>query len=80
MKRMILCGIDVSAKTFDVALDRGRGPRWTGTFDNTPGGHRKLIQKLAVPRSEARVVVEATGVYHLDLALALSRAPSSHFT
>jgi transposase len=71
---MILCGIDVSAKTFDVALDLGRGPVWSGVFDNSPAGHRKLIRKLTARRRPVRVVVEATGVYHLDLALALSRA------
>ena len=76
MKGMILCGIDVSARTLDVAIDVGRGPVWTGTFDNTESGHRKLAQKLGRKRRRVRVVVEATGVYHLDLALALLRSKS----
>lgn len=46
MKREILCGIDVSAKTLDVALDLGRGPVWTGVFDNNAAGHRQLVRKL----------------------------------
>jgi transposase len=74
VKRVILCGIDVSAKTFDVALDQGRGPAWTGAFENNASGHRKLVKKLSTRRLSVRVVVEATGVYHLDLALALERA------
>jgi transposase len=73
---MILCGIDVSARTLDVAIDVGRGPVWTGVFDNTESGHRKLAQKLGARRRRVRVVVEATGVYHLDLALALRRSKS----
>lgn len=76
MKRVILCGIDVSAKTLDVALDPGRGPVWTGVFDNNAVGHGQLIRRLASRRVPVRVVVEATGVYHLDLALALQRAKS----
>lgn len=74
MSEIILCGIDVSAKTLDVAIDLGRGPVWTGVFDNNAVGHRKLIRKLTARKRSARVVVEATGVYHLDLAVALSRA------
>lgn len=74
MKGMILCGIDVSAKTLDVAIDSGRGPVWTGVFDNTESGHRKLALRLGTKCRKVRVVVEATGVYHLDLALALLRS------
>lgn len=74
MKQGVLCGIDVSAKTLDVALDRGRGPIWTGVFDNSAAGHRKLIRAICSGARAVRVVVEATGVYHLDLALALTRS------
>jgi transposase len=73
---MILCGIDVSAKSLDVAIDAGRGAIWTGVFENTASGHRKLSRKLGATRRRVRVVVEATGVYHLDLALELLRSKS----
>lgn len=76
MKGMILCGIDVSARTLDVAIDVGRGPVWTGVFDDTEPGHRELVLRLGARRRRVRVVVEATGVYHLDLALALQRSKS----
>ena len=61
MKGMILCGIDVSARTLDVAIDWGRGPVWTGVFDNTEAGHRKLALRLGKRHRRARAVVEATG-------------------
>jgi transposase len=76
VKGMIYCGIDVSSRTLDVAIDVGRGPVWTGVFDNTESGHRKLVRKLGGKHRGVRVVVEATGVYHLDLALALRRSKS----
>jgi len=73
VKRVILCGIDVSAKTFDVAIDTGRGSVWTGVFDNNAAGHAQWLRRLTARRRPVRVVVEATGVYHLDLALVALR-------
>jgi hypothetical protein len=35
----IYVGIDVSAATLDVAIDRGRGEVWTGRFENSAAGH-----------------------------------------
>jgi transposase len=64
-------GIDVSAKELVVTSDRSRDAR----FDNDAAGHKKLIRFLTKGRRAARVVLEATGVYSLDLALALHRAP-----
>lgn len=74
MKKQLLCGIDVSAKSLAVALDSGRGPVWEGVFPNDAGGHRKLVRRLTRSRMAARVCVEATGIYHLDLCLALLEA------
>ena len=71
MKQSVLAGIDVSAKELVVALERGKGPIWTGTFMNDPAGHRKLIGALTRRGAHARVVLEATGIYHLEVALAL---------
>jgi transposase len=64
-------GIDVSAKELVLASDRSRDAR----FDNDPAGHKKLVRFLTKGGRSARVVIEATGVYSLDLALALHRAP-----
>lgn len=61
------CGIDVSAKT--LAACRWRDDRVEAReFANDAEGHRELCKWLG---RRARVCVEATGVYHLQLALAL---------
>ena len=67
-------GIDVSARTLDVSLlcTNSSKPKHR-TFGNDGPGHQQVVGWL---RSHAatRVVCEATGVYHLDLAFALSDA------
>jgi transposase len=71
MKQEALVGIDVSARSLDVALERGKAPQQDLIFENTAEGHRKLVKKLTRGGMRARVCLEATGVYHLDLSLAL---------
>jgi transposase len=64
------CGIDVAAKTLEAK--RRRGEELTGqTFDNDVAGHRALLKWVG---KGGRVCLEATGVYHLQLALTLRRA------
>ncbi len=66
-------GIDVSAKTFDLVIRRDDKNGKPGTFDQTPEGFKsaaKILKKKAVER----VVIESTGVYYLDLAVALADA------
>ncbi len=64
------CGIEVSSQT--LVVDRaGQAPR---QFANTPAGHRSLITWLRRRRVAMRVCLEATGLYGLDLALALHAA------
>jgi transposase len=74
MKKSLLCGVDVGAKELVVALDPGAGRVWEGVFANDTAGHRKLVRRLTRTRGTARVCVEATGIYHLDLCLALDQA------
>ncbi len=69
MKKPVLVGIDVASRTFVLATPRGE---WT--FDNDPAGHRRAIRKLTRGERGVRVVLEATGIYHLDLAMALHAA------
>lgn len=71
MKKRVLGGIDVSAASLEVAIDRGRGEVRTVSFENDPGGHRKLLRMLTKRGSRARICLESTGVSHLELALAL---------
>ena len=68
MSNLILAGIDVSKAWFDAAISDGTGTVRTRRFDNNGSGHRAFIAWLRHP---ARVVIEATGTYGLDLALAL---------
>jgi hypothetical protein len=64
----IRVGIEVSAAKLDVAIDFGRDPVWTGSFENDAAGHRGLLRALARKHRNVRVCLEATGVYHLDLS------------
>jgi transposase len=74
MKKIILIGIDVSARQLDVALERGKATQQDLCFENTAADHRKLIKRITRGKGRARVCLEATGVYHLDLCLALQAA------
>ncbi len=60
----LLVGVDISKRWFDAAVSDGR----TRRFDNDAAGHSAFVAWLRKP---ARVVVEATGTYGLDLALVL---------
>ena len=60
-------GIDVSARTLAVCRWRD-GNENEKSFPNDAEGHRELAKWLG---KNARVCVEATGVYHLQMALAL---------
>jgi transposase len=60
-------GIDVSAKTL-MACRRRDGEDETREFKNDAQGHREMLKWIG---KKARVCVEATGVYHLQLALTL---------
>ena len=63
-------GIDVSARWVDVSRAREREIT-TGRFANDPPGHRQLVRWVSKGAGAVRVVLEATGTYSLDLALAL---------
>jgi len=64
-------GVDVSQETLDVAARNASGEQRTAQFANTSAGHRLLIKWLTKGGRSARVVLEATGVYSFDLAVAL---------
>jgi transposase len=69
-KSEALVGIDVSAQWLDVSRDRA-GVVDTARFANRAAAHRQLGRWLTKGGWCARVVLEATGTYSLDLALAL---------
>jgi transposase len=67
-------GGDVSSTEIVVALQRSDGRRERSTFANDPTGHKSMIVWLTKRGSEVRIVIEATGIYSLDVAFALERA------
>jgi len=71
---MVYCGIDVSAATLAVAVQQQDQRFEERVFDNTAGGHKTLIRWLHKRKARVRVSLEATGIYSLDLALALDKA------
>ena len=73
--KMNQVGIDVSAETLVVELRLGStGDYKQGEFDNTPEGHRKLEKWITKDGAKAKVCMEATGVYHLKLAMLFSQS------
>nr|VFK28288.1 MAG: Transposase [Candidatus Kentron sp. MB]VFK32514.1 MAG: Transposase [Candidatus Kentron sp. MB]VFK75954.1 MAG: Transposase [Candidatus Kentron sp. MB] len=73
---MNTAGIDVGHKTLVVVIRKNGKPKKERTFENTPSGHQELLRALRAARV-TRIGLEATGVYHLDLAVALHT--SNHF-
>ena len=71
MLKHVIAGIDVSSKKFDVSAEFDGARRERATYDNAAHGHRELCRWLTKGGRTARVVVESTGIYSLDLALAL---------
>ena len=74
MGKLNEAGIDVSKDVLDVAMRCNGAGLETARFDNAAGGHGKLVRWLTKRGHTARVVLEATGPYSLDVALALQRA------
>lgn len=71
----VFCGIDVSAATLDVAVIEPDRPLPQRQFPNRAHGHEALLGWLGKCQARVRVSLEATGIYSLDLALALHAAP-----
>lgn len=69
-------GIDVSCQELIVVIMVNGKARKAKSFDNTPLGHQSLVQSLTKLKGETKVCLEATGIYHFDLAVALSRSES----
>ena len=73
MKKMVLVGIDISANELVIAVERDGESLPVTSFENDATGHRKLIRWLTKSTRSVRVCLEATGVYGLDLSVALHR-------
>jgi transposase len=71
----VFSGMDVSAKTLAVAVQQeGREGFQRREFANSAAGHTQMIAWLLRCGTKVRVSLEATGVYSLDVALALDAA------
>lgn len=66
-----VCGLDVSAKELVVMVRREGKTEPCRAFANTPAGHRELQRYVIHKRERVRVCLESTGLYGLDVALAL---------
>ena len=73
MRKTTEAGIDVSKAVLDVAVRRDERRLETARFDNDAAGHTQLVRWLRKGSREVRVVLESTGTYSLDVALALQR-------
>jgi len=69
----VFCGIDVSAGSLTVALIEQDHSNCQREFANSASGHKTLLGWLGKLKAMVRVSLEATGIYSLDLALALDR-------
>jgi len=63
--------IDVSAKTLVVRRKKNGKLSELKTFNNDAHGIRQVCRFLSSGKRTVRVCLESTGVYHLDVALAL---------
>jgi len=66
--KWVACGMEVSAQELVVAVEGESGVR---RFANTAAGHQALRRALTRGGKRVRAVMEATGLYGMDLALAL---------
>lgn len=73
MKAMRTVGIDVSAATLEVSRGAPDEAVVAHQYPNTVAGHRDVARWITQGGRPARVVLEATGLYSLDVALVLER-------
>jgi transposase len=67
-------GIDVGSKELVMVIRHKGKNHKARSFNNTPEGHAQIIKTLTSKKGEVRVCLEATGIYHFDMAVALSRS------
>lgn len=72
-KPSLIAGIDVGAEELVLGIRKNGKPFDPQKFANTPADRARLVNKL-VKLTGIIVCLEATGVYHFDLAIALHDA------
>ena len=76
MDKLHFGGIEVSAEQVLVVLQTDGALASRRQFSNTGAGHRALVDWLVSSGGCVRAVMEATGLYGLDLALCLEQEPA----
>ena len=66
-------GLDVGSRSTAMAWRQKGRPAGTWDIDQTPKGRKNAVKKL-LALNPVSVVMEATGIYYLDLAIELSAA------
>lgn len=74
-KAVRMVGVDVSAGVLDVSREAADEAVVGRQYANTAAGQRELARWVTQGKRRARVVLEATGLYSLDVALCLQRTP-----
>lgn len=69
----LFAGIDVGAEELILVIRKNGAPYKPQKFTNTPAGRTRLVEKM-VKLPGIIVCLEATGVYHFDLSIALHDA------
>ncbi|WP_428605477.1 IS110 family transposase, partial [Sedimenticola sp.] len=69
----VFVGVDIAAKTFDLVVRKAGKSSKVEPFNQTPPGHAQAIKRLKALKPSL-IVMEATGIYYLDLAVALTAA------
>lgn len=67
-------GIDVGSKELVMVIRHKGKNHKDRSFDNTPEGHAKIVKSLSAKKGDVKICLEATGIYHFDLAVALNHA------
>lgn len=73
VKPPLFAGIDVGAEELVLVIRKNGKPFGPQKFGNTPSDRGRLVKKLA-KLPNLTVCLEATGVYHFDLSIALHDA------
>ena len=69
----LFIGIDISAKSFDLVVRKQNKPSKSKCFEQSVDGHQRCL-KMLKKLKPTLIVMEATGVYSLDLAIVLYKA------
>lgn len=66
-------GLDIGSRNTAMAWRAHSKPAGSWNIEQTPKGHKLAVKKLLALKPDS-IVMEATGIYYLDLAMALTAA------